>query len=118
MYEGDKRKLHDSIFEVVKAIVPPEIGLLYRWESEDLAVSKSVQAMTALELRDFISPAITILHAQQRIVFGLRMVSSPHQENGYAHRSQRQFSRHNKLKYLFPTRRALVEKWLQQVTSS
>ena len=70
MYERDKKKLNDGIWELVCTMLPPEVGLLYRWESEDLLLSNSAQQMTASELRDFISPAITFLPAQHQIVFG------------------------------------------------
>jgi hypothetical protein len=72
-HEKDKKKLHDAIYELVSEIVPDTVGMFYRWESEDLVLSKIVQDMTALDLRDFISPAITFIHAQQQIVFGLRL---------------------------------------------
>ncbi|KAI2506498.1 hypothetical protein MHU86_7908 [Fragilaria crotonensis] len=72
-YEKDKKKLHDAIYELVREIVPDTVGVLYRWESEDLVLSKIVKDMTALDLRDFISPAITFIHAQQQIVFGIRL---------------------------------------------
>ncbi|KAI2512020.1 hypothetical protein MHU86_2308 [Fragilaria crotonensis] len=73
MYERDKKKLNDGLRELVCTMLPPEVGLLYRWESEDLLLSNSAQQMTASELRDFISPAITFLPAQHQIVFGLRI---------------------------------------------
>ena len=62
-------------------MIPPEVGILYQWESEDLISSKSAQNLTATELRDFISPAVTFLHAQHQIVFGLRIgfVNTPGQ---------------------------------------
>ena len=72
-YEKDKKKLNDAIYDIVKVMIPPEVGIFYRWESEDLLMSKSVQEMTATELRDFISPAITFVHAQHQIIFGLRI---------------------------------------------
>jgi hypothetical protein len=72
-YETDKKKLHDAIYELVSKMVPNTVGMFYRWESEDLVLSKFAHDMTALDLRDFISPAITFLHGQQQIVFGLRI---------------------------------------------
>ena len=72
-YEKDKKKLNDAIHEIAKAMVPPEVGTLYRWESEDLILSKSAHNMTASEMREFITPAITIAHSKHQIVFGLRV---------------------------------------------
>ncbi|KAI2506425.1 hypothetical protein MHU86_8051 [Fragilaria crotonensis] len=72
-YEKDKKKLNEAIYDIVKVMVPPEVGIFYRWESEDLLMSKSVQELTATELREFISPAITFVHAQHQIIFGLRI---------------------------------------------
>lgn len=42
--ESNKKKLNDSIHELlICTIFPPEIGILYRWESEDLLMSNSAQ---------------------------------------------------------------------------
>ena len=73
MYEKDKKKLTEAIHEIVNAMVQPEVGLFYRWESKDLVLSEGTQDMTPSELRDFNSPAITFIHAQHQIVFGLRI---------------------------------------------
>ncbi|KAI2492772.1 hypothetical protein MHU86_21777 [Fragilaria crotonensis] len=72
-YEKDKKKMNETIHEIVQTMVPPEVGNLYRWESEDLSVFKSAQNMTAVELRDFITPTITMAHSQSQIIFGLRI---------------------------------------------
>lgn len=69
-YKGDKE---DSIYGIISNMIPSDVGILYRWDSKDLVASQSVSAMTASELRDFISPVVAFLHAQQRIVFRLRI---------------------------------------------
>ncbi len=48
--------MNEAIHEIVQTMVPPEVGNLYRWESEDLSVFKSAQNMTAVELTRFYHP--------------------------------------------------------------
>ncbi|KAI2489046.1 hypothetical protein MHU86_25555 [Fragilaria crotonensis] len=72
-YEKDKKKLNEAIHDIVQSLISPEAGILYRWESDDLSLSKSASNMTAEELRNFITLVITIAHSQSQIIFGLRV---------------------------------------------
>jgi hypothetical protein len=62
-------------------MVPPEVGILYRWESEDLSVFKSAQNMTAVELREFITPTITMAHSQSQGLSGEHFLGSEKSKN-------------------------------------
>lgn len=73
VYEQDKCKLNECIYNLVHEMFPAEVGLFYRWESEDLVISKVVQNMTATELRDFISPKVTLVSTSAQMIFGLRV---------------------------------------------
>ena len=49
-----------------------EHGFMYRWESTDLSKWIQLSKLTAADLRDFISPSITYVHARKMFTFGLR----------------------------------------------
>jgi hypothetical protein len=71
-YERDKKKLNDAIYAIVKELFPDTVGMIYRWESEDLIFSNHAKNMTSTEIRDCITPSITIAHSQSQIIFGVR----------------------------------------------
>jgi hypothetical protein len=60
-YETDKNKLNEAIHGLTPSMFPEDIGLMYRWESEDLILSKAASKMTPTEMRDYITPKVTIL---------------------------------------------------------
>jgi hypothetical protein len=72
-YEKDKNKLNQAIFTLVKDLFPDETGRLYRWESEDLLLSKTAQSLTATELLDYITPKVTLVTTNRpQMIFGIR----------------------------------------------
>ena len=73
-YERDKRKMNEDIHKLVTAMFPGESGTLYyRWESEDLVISKKAKNITDSELRNFITPKVTFIVAQRsQMIFGVR----------------------------------------------
>ena len=47
-------------------------GSLYRWESEDLLIMGDINTMTPTQVREFISPTITLIPTKSLIVFGIQ----------------------------------------------
>jgi hypothetical protein len=78
-YERDKRKMNEDIHKLVTAMFPEESGTLYRWESEDLVISKKAKNITDSELRDFITPKVTIIAQRSQMIFGVRFGFSVNQ---------------------------------------
>ena len=58
---------------------PEESGTLYRWESEDLVISKKAKNITDSELRNFITPKVTIIAQRSQMIFGVRFGFSVNQ---------------------------------------
>jgi hypothetical protein len=69
VYETDKKKMNEAIHSLVKVMFPEDSGVLYRWESEDLMLSKNTQSVTISELRDYISPKVTLITPRDQMIF-------------------------------------------------
>ncbi|KAI2498582.1 hypothetical protein MHU86_15926 [Fragilaria crotonensis] len=72
VYEKDKNKMNEDIHSLVNDMFPEATGVLYRWESEDLVLSNSVQSLSRQELRDYISPKVTLISPRSQMIFGIR----------------------------------------------
>ena len=62
---------------MIQDLLPDECGVMYRWESIDLATWKSASTMHADELREYVSPSIHYLKTMGTFVFGLRFGNTP-----------------------------------------
>ena len=58
-----------------------EDGVLFRWESEDLTISKAASSLNPTDMRDFITPTVTFLKSRRQMIFGVRFgfLSNPKQ---------------------------------------
>ena len=61
-----------KIHELLQALFNDTDGVLYRWESTDLAVSHAVSQIPTSDLRDYISPNVLNLSSTNQSIFGIR----------------------------------------------
>ena len=71
-YESDKSKCNLAIHTLVSTMLQADDGVLFRWESEDLTISKATTSLNPLELRDFITPTVTFIKSSRQMIFGVR----------------------------------------------
>ena len=63
-YENDKQKCNLAIHTLVSVLFLDEDGVLFRWESEDLTISKAASSLNQTDMRDFITPTATFLKSR------------------------------------------------------
>lgn len=81
-YEHDKHSLNTAIQTTLCSIIDDEDGMMYRWESKDLKASARISTLTETELRDFVSPQITLYLRHCRLFLASEWVLQTIQFNG------------------------------------
>ena len=68
----DRQKMFCAIHAILTLLFGEDDGQLYRWESADLKMAKTIHEMTSSEVCDFLSPKITTITATSQLIFGVR----------------------------------------------
>ena len=70
--ENNTLRMNQAILKILTHIFDDNDGHFYRWESEDLEQASQISALTQQNVRDFVTPKVTIIHSRQLFIFGAR----------------------------------------------
>jgi hypothetical protein len=83
-------QMTSSIYTLLKELFNDEDGLLYKWDDEGMEHFNSISKMTPAEVRSYISPSITIMPNQSKVIVPLRF--------GFTGKTSANWRNHNRTK--------------------
>ena len=69
---SDPIKQTEAIHELLSILFQDNDGFMYRWQCDDLLLPALASTLSASEMRDYISPAITHIRSNALLIFGVR----------------------------------------------